>query len=190
MKQLMTGLAMVATLFTACNNEGNTVTTNNTDTASDNTATIAQLSENESGKEMVASYLQLQKALASDNSEEAAAAGKSLAAAAGKMNEANLSSEQKSVWAEVKADISEHAEHIGDNAGKIDHQREHFDLLSRDMYDVVKVVKPTQTLYQAHCPMYNDGKGATWLSTDKTIQNPYYGKKMQECGEIKDTIQP
>ena len=56
------------------------------------------------------------------------------------------------------------------------------------MYDMVKVFKPTQTLYVDHCPMYNDNKGATWLSEVKQIKNPYLGKKMPTCGSVKEEI--
>ena len=70
---------------------------------------------------------------------------------------------------------------------KIEQQREHFDRLSSDMYDLVKSVKPTQTLYKNHCPMFNENKGAIWISEVKEIRNPYYGKAMLECGEIVKT---
>jgi hypothetical protein len=38
------------------------------------------------------------------------------------------------------------------------------------------------------CPMAFEGKGAYWISGSKIIQNPYFGKKMPTCGEIKETI--
>ncbi len=99
-----------------------------------------------------------------------------------------MTAEQKKVYEEVKEDIKEHADHISNNPGKIEHQREHFDIISKDMYDMVKVFKPTQTLYVDHCPMYNDGKGADWLSEVKEIKNPYLGKKMLTCGTVKEEI--
>jgi hypothetical protein len=38
--------------------------------------------------------------------------------------------------------------------------------------------------------MYNDKKGAIWLSETKEIKNPYYGKKMLTCGNVKEEITP
>ena len=38
------------------------------------------------------------------------------------------------------------------------------------------------TYHQAYCPMAN----ASWLQTGKEIQNPYYGKEMLDCGELKN----
>jgi hypothetical protein len=39
--------------------------------------------------------------------------------------------------------MKEHAEHIGDNSGKIEHQREHFAMLSKDINDFVQTFGTT-----------------------------------------------
>jgi hypothetical protein len=52
----------------------------------------------------------------------------------------------------------------------------------------LKVFKPNQTLYKDFCPMYNEGKGATWISETREIKNPYLGKKMATCGSVKEEI--
>ena len=36
--------------------------------------------------------------------------------------------------------------------------------------------------------MYNEGKGAIWLSETKEIKNPYLGGKMLTCGEVQEEI--
>ncbi len=43
-------------------------------------------------------------------------------------------------------------------------------------------------IYQEYCPMAFDSKGANWLSNDPDIKNPYFGKKMLECGEVTDSL--
>lgn len=43
-------------------------------------------------------------------------------------------------------------------------------------------------LYLANCPMANGNKGASWLSNEKKIRNPYIGTKMLSCGTIKEEI--
>jgi membrane fusion protein, copper/silver efflux system len=43
----------------------------------------------------------------------------------------------------------------------------------------------SQQLYLAHCPMAFKNKGASWLQSDETITNPYFGSKMLHCGTIK-----
>jgi hypothetical protein len=95
---------------------------------------------------------------------------------------------QAKLYKDVEDDAKEHAEHIGANAGNIKHQREHFDMLSKDIYDLVKAFGGGRVLYKDFCPMYNDKKGAIWLSESKTIKNPYYGKSMSTCGSVQEEM--
>jgi hypothetical protein len=134
-------------------------------------------------------YLHLKNALVTDNGNDAATAGTELLNAVNKMDASSMSVEQKKVFADVADDMKENAEHISTNAGKIEHQREHFEMLSKDIADMVKVFGTGgQTLYRDFCPMYNDGKGAYWISESKAIKNPYLGKAMPTCGTVKEEI--
>jgi hypothetical protein len=139
-------------------------------------------------KEIVAGYLSMKNALASDNGNEAATAGNTMVSAFQQFDTSSLTAVQKKTYTDLEEDAREHAEHIGKNASNIPHQREHFDLLSKDMYELVKIFGGGQPLYQDYCPMYNDGKGATWLSEIKEIKNPYLGKKMPTCGSVKEEL--
>lgn len=139
-------------------------------------------------KEIVGDYLQLKNAFTNDNTNDAATAGKALEAAFKAFDKSALTADQVKIFEDIEGDAREHAEHIGANAGNIAHQREHFDLLSKDMYDLVKAFGAGQTLYKDFCPMYNDNKGAIWLSESKDIKNPYYGKAMSSCGTVKEEL--
>jgi hypothetical protein len=69
----------------------------------------------------------------------------------------------------------------------LDHQREHFASLSKNLYEVLKSLKMnTTTIYEQYCPM----KKAYWLSETEAVKNPYYGKKMPECGKVSATLTP
>lgn len=158
-------------------------------TVSDQTAALAEAQNATPLKEIVSGYLLLKNAFAADKSADAAAAGKALEATFRRFNKTALTEEQKKVFDEIAEDATEHAEHIGANGGNIEHQREHFALLSKDVYDLVKAFGDAgQPLYQDFCPMYDKGKGAIWLSETKDIKNPYYGKKMLTCGKLKEEI--
>jgi hypothetical protein len=139
-------------------------------------------------KEIVAGYLSMKNALANDNGNEAATAGNTMVSAFQKFDTSSLTTGQKKTYEDLEEDAREHAEHIGKNASNIPHQREHFDMLSKDMYELVKTFGSGQPLYQDYCPMYNDGKGATWLSEIKEIKNPYLGKEMPTCGSVKEEL--
>jgi len=189
---LILNVVFAAIAFTACNSNNNK-TDESTDMKSDTAQSKMQTSGTEtkstaSINEIVAGYLNVKNALASDNGKEAATAGKEIVNAMNKLDKASLTAEQKKVYEDVEDEAKEHAQHISTNADKIDHQREHFDMLSQDMYDLVKTFGAGQTLYKDFCPMYNNNKGAAWLSETKEIKNPYLGKKMSDCGSIKEEI--
>lgn len=137
---------------------------------------------------MVGNYLQLKNALTKDNSNDAATAGKALSDGFAKLDQSVLTPTQKKSYADITDDAKEMAEHIGMSAGKLPHQREHFDMLSKDMYDLVKLFGAGQPLFVDHCPMYNNKKGADWLSETKDIKNPYMGSGMSTCGTIKEEL--
>lgn len=138
--------------------------------------------------ELYSHYTHLTFALSGDDDKEAVSAAKGILASFPKIDKNGFSDEQKKEFAELQASISEHAEHIADNAGKIDHQREHLDIMSADFYDLLKDFGTPKPVYKVFCPMYNDKKGAFWLSDSREIKNPYYGKKMASCGEVQEEI--
>lgn len=162
------------------------VPTENKSDTSQSTPVIA--SSEFSIKEIVGNYLKLKNALTKDDSKTAASAGKELLGSVTKLDAGKLSAAQQKAFTDVADDAKEHAEHIGDNAGKLEHQREHFAMLSKDVNDLIKTFGADQKLYQDFCPMYNDGKGATWISETKEIKNPFYGSKMLTCGSVKKEL--
>ena len=138
--------------------------------------------------EIISDYLKLKNALTKDDTKGAANAGKTLYATFNKVNTNTIDPKLKTEYIDIADDAKEHTEHIGDNVGKIDHQREHFAMLSKDVNDLIKIFGAKQKLYQDFCPMYNDGKGAIWISESKEIKNPYYGSKMLTCGSMKKQL--
>ena len=194
MKNLIiaSALTFAAFSFAACNNTNKTASTGSGADSAKMTSTDAQSGSkakpSEEVKGLVASYLQLKNALAKDNSNDAATAGKALADGFGKFDKSALTAAQKKSFTDIADDAHEMSEHIGESTGKLPHQREHFDMLSKDMYDLVKLFGAGQPLYVDHCPMYNDKKGAIWLSEIKEIKNPYMGLGMSTCGNIKEEL--
>ena len=192
MKAIIPGIVIIVALITSCgtnNTDSKEKVETSSDTPKTNTQTINSATAlTASVDEVVNTYIQLKNALANDNGSDAANAGEKMSEAIESFDVTSSTAGQKKLYDDVKDDIKEHAEHISANGSKIEHQREHFDMLSKDMYDLVKASKPSQTLYLDHCPMYNDNKGANWLSEVKEIKNPYLGKKMPDCGEVKEEI--
>jgi hypothetical protein len=134
------------------------------------------------------SYIELKNALVEDNTEVAASAGKTVLDALDKFDQSSIAEAQKQEVIDIIVDAKEHAGHISGNSGKLDHQREHFEMLSNDVNDLIAITGTDRVLYKTFCPMYNEGKGGIWLSETKEIKNPYFGSKMMKCGEIQEEI--
>jgi hypothetical protein len=135
--------------------------------------------------DVIISYINLKNKLVNDDTNNAADKAKLLLASFNRFNTNVLDAKQKKEYLDIAESAKENAEHIGDNAGKLDHQREHFVLLSKDINDLIKTFGTERKLYQDFCPMADDGKGAIWISETKEIKNPYLGAKMPTCGSIK-----
>lgn len=188
MKTFIFSMAASVLLLAACNTDKKS---NPSASADSSSAITAEKADTPAGgaSEIVGAYLELKNALAADDDQLAAQAGKSLEQKIASLDKASLSPEQSKVFTDIADDAKEHAEHIGANAGNIKHQREHFETLSQEIYELVKAGSVTgRTLYVDHCPMYNEGKGGNWISETKQIQNPYMGKSMPDCGSIKEEL--
>ena len=133
-------------------------------------------------KSMLQNYLSTKNALIDGNSEKAASSSAAMYKAMKSFDKSLLTAEQKKVYDDIESDLKEHTEHISKN--KLDHQREHFAMMSKDIYDMVKAFGAGMTLYHDHCPMFQDG--SMWLSESKDIRNPYYGEKMMTCGTVEE----
>lgn len=137
-------------------------------------------------KSIVQDYLAVKNALTNSNEAAAAAASAKIVTAINGFDKSLLKADQKKVYDDIEDDLKEHAEHVAMN--KIDHQREHFSMMSIDVYDLAKAFGGGMVLYHDHCPMYDNNKGAMWLSETKEITNPYFGEKMMTCGVVKEMI--
>lgn len=138
-----------------------------------------------STKAIINNYLMLKNSLAKDDSKAASSAGKMLFETMKKTDINQLDAKKKSVYKEIAESMEENAEHIAAGIGSIEHQREHFDMLSKDVNDLIETFGSEQKLYKDFCPMYNDNKGAIWISEKKEIVNPYQGSKMLTCGSMQ-----
>lgn len=132
-------------------------------------------------------YFLLKDALITSDGIKTALASKELFAAVNNVKMDKLEMDVHMVWMKVVNLIKEDAELIS-KSKDINKQRNHFTTLSKDIYSLLKVAKYEVPVYFQHCPMYNDGKGANWLSKENAVKNPYYGSMMLTCGKTVETI--
>lgn len=74
-----------------------------------------------------------------------------------------------------------------EGAADLKSQRLAFSTLSDEMAVLVAGNLKSGMIYKDFCPMALGG-GAYWLSSEKEIQNPYFGDKMLKCGSVKEII--
>lgn len=129
-------------------------------------------------------YLALKDALVDDNSKKAASSGKMLFDALGKFDISGQPAPKQKELKDILDDAKENAEHISENGDKIDHQREHFEILGGDIKDLIVITGSDRTLYQLFCSMYNNNKGGKWLSASDKIKNPFFGGENKKCGRV------
>lgn len=142
------------------------------------------ISQTASLQDILRQYLDLKNQLVESN---AANAQKSATVLNGKIENLAaqaLSEKEAKAFGSLKEVLNKQAKELSSQSD-LAKQRLAFAGLSQSMIDLFKIVSVKESsLYVDYCPM----KKAYWLSTEKTIRNPYYGNAMLSCGSIKETI--
>lgn len=133
-------------------------------------------------------YFALKDALVKSDGSLASEKAKELLNALNAVQMNKLSNEAHIIWMKVMKDLKFDAEHI-EETKDVGHQRDHFNTLSDNMHQLLKVSNYEQPVYYQHCPMANNGKGANWLSKENAVKNPYFGSQMLTCGKTLETIE-
>lgn len=129
-------------------------------------------------------YLGVKDALVDSDVNAASVRAEELVKAVDAVDASKMSDAQKTQWEKLGPRIRTDASHINKNKD-LAHQREHLMKLSNNMYALVHGFKANGSdVYLFYCPM----KKATWLSESKDVRNPYYGKRMLDCGSIRTTL--
>jgi len=148
---------------------------------------IHQVEQKNALSQVYGNYFQLKDALLKDNAASASQKAGELVKAIESVDQVQMSAQEKSIWSKAETDFLMHAKHIAESKD-LAHQREHFAPLSQNIITLAKVFKADEPMYIQHCPMYNDGEGADWISKENTVKNPYYGSSMLTCGKTTMTI--
>lgn len=137
---------------------------------------------------LVNPYLAIAQALAADNAQAATDAVAGLHQAGSTINAQSLSGNAAERWTlelnsllTITARLSE--------ATDLKTLRSAFALLSDELLTLQRVfgLPRNAQLFELHCPMAFDGRGATWLQSDEAVRNPYYGASMLTCA---DKVEP
>ncbi|MCA9672591.1 MAG: DUF3347 domain-containing protein [Myxococcales bacterium] len=127
---------------------------------------------------VLAQYMRVHSALASDKLDGVSAAAKRIGKLAAKVKPGTVTGKHKAHYASLPKKIRAAAKKLA-RAKSIDKARTAFKELSRPMAMWATMSKPTG-VNVVFCSM---AKGS-WLQKSAKIRNPYYGAKMLACGQI------
>jgi len=136
---------------------------------------------------LISAYLEMKDAMVADDFNKAKSSGTKLLTLTNNVDMSLFKGKSHEVWMKLQNEIKTELEHIA-HFTKLDEIRKTFVDVSNTMILMANTYKTNESLFVLHCPMANDNKGADWLSHSKDIKNPYYGKAMLTCGEVKDSI--
>lgn len=138
-------------------------------------------------KPVLSGYFRLQEALVKSDAGQAASIAEELQKTIANVDMKALTAGAHKAWMAANMKLTEATKGIAATKD-LKKQRMLFAGLSEGMYTLAKEAELGQPVYYNNCPMFNDGKGANWLSEEKTIKNPYYGSQMLSCGKTIETI--
>lgn len=133
-----------------------------------------------------ATYFAITQALVKDNPKAAQKAFKKLTKELRKLRV--LPGKGRALWAKHREALFVIAQK-GKGLSKAKTLRKAFQPLAMAMIDLERTIGHAgmKPYYLAYCPMAFNNTGGYWLQKQKGILNPYFGKKMLVCGEVKAT---
>lgn len=134
-------------------------------------------------------YLSLHGALASDNFNLASQSITHLQTPLLKVDARLLHEETQQIWEKQFSDLIMAIQSMN-QAEDLKALRENFASLSEKVLVLIKTFVPGGfgTVYQLHCPMAIDSRGAIWLQNDDQVKNPYLGSAMLQCADRVEQI--
>jgi hypothetical protein len=133
---------------------------------------------------LVNDYLVIKDALVKSDAPGARAAAGSFNERLFKTGPGEIPAKNKNTYKSLQASLSAQATAISKETD-LAKQRVIFEKLSTNMVSLIKLYPlHGDSLFIDYCPM----KNAVWISKNKTIENPYYGNAMLNCGSVKETL--
>ncbi|MCL4204221.1 MAG: efflux RND transporter periplasmic adaptor subunit [Pirellulaceae bacterium] len=134
-------------------------------------------------------YLALGQALAADNLQDAQKVLPGFESAVAAIDDKTLDSRAKAVWSSERTNL---VKLIGSlkNSQEIKALRAQFLPLSQEIGVLAKTFGFSKRgpIYELHCPMAFQGKGAVWYQDSDQVRNPYFGSTMLTCADRVDRI--
>ncbi|QDV47588.1 Cation efflux system protein CusB precursor [Stieleria neptunia] len=137
---------------------------------------------------LLPAYLAIADGLASDKVDTATSGVEQLHQSLHSIDASGLDDVVAKRWAAETRSLSSIAARLA-KATDLEAMRSAFALLSDELITIQRMFgfHSGSQLFELHCPMAFDGRGATWLQSNDTVRNPYYGGSMLKCA---DKVEP
>jgi Cu(I)/Ag(I) efflux system membrane fusion protein len=133
-------------------------------------------------------YQELKDALVDTDFEAAKTAASETLSSLEGVDMAQLEGEAHDYWMQQHKMMQQHLQAMAD-ASEIEEIRKHFAELTQPMKQSIAAYGvPGETFYVQYCPMAFNDQGASWISSEEAIRNPYFGDKMLKCGKVQETL--
>jgi Cu(I)/Ag(I) efflux system membrane fusion protein len=135
-------------------------------------------------------YLALGQSLAADDLPTAQASLEGMSEAVASIGEQSLASHAQDVWADERSNLIRLIARLK-NAQDIQTLRSEFSPLSQEIGVLAKTFGfgEADPIFELHCPMAFQGKGAVWYQNSDQTRNPYFGSTMLKCADRVDRIE-
>ncbi len=137
----------------------------------------------------VSEYMKLKDALVAEDASNGQKKAEDLKKSLNNVDMSLLKGDAHNEWMRILKQVKPATEDIS-NSNDIKVQRNSFLVLGKSFSEAINtfgIDSNNKPIYLEFCPMANDDKGGYWLSFEKEIKNPYFGKAMMSCGEVKAT---
>lgn len=138
--------------------------------------------------QLINPYLAISQALSADDAKAATDAVDGLHQTVSAINAQSLTGKAAQRWKSELNSLSTITARLS-KASDLKTLRSEFALLSDELLTLQRVfgLPDSDQLFELHCPMAFDGRGASWIQASDSVRNPYYGASMLKCA---DKVEP
>ncbi len=140
--------------------------------------------------QLVNPYLAISQALSEDDATSATNAVAGLHQTVGTINAQSLTGNTAQRWESELNSLSAITTRLA-KANDLETLRSAFALLSEELLTLQRVfgLPDSDQLFELHCPMAFEGRGATWIQASDVVHNPYYGASMLKCADRVESLE-
>ena len=134
--------------------------------------------------QLIPAYLSIGQALSADDGDSAVRAVARLRQVVDAINPQSLVGQTSERWNVERNSLSTIVARLS-NANDLASLRAAFALLSDELLALHRTFgfPNSDQLFELHCPMAFEGRGASWIQSNNAVRNPYYGASMLKCAD-------